>query len=265
MLPNAMARRSPCGSHPATTLPEDCRCGNRRTIFPCESRPTGLLGTTTSLSVSESAISSMTPFSTPNRSARMTASAPCNASRLSLAAAAPRPIAAASFRADSVSALERRRVSPPDASRRAMTDPSPPVPMIAVLMTRTRLSSALLGRPVSGRPVPFWVRGLSDFDDVSVGIADVAADLVLVLFGRRQELSATGAPFGIHGRDVLDPDIQEAAHPVGIAWRLQSPRRLVVRRAAPAVDDDPAVGQRDVGQPSGAREGQPPVDYFGVE
>jgi hypothetical protein len=72
-----------------------------------------------------------------------------------------------------------------------MTDPSPPVPMIAVLMTRTRLSSRLLGWPMSGRPVPFWVRGLSDFDDVSVGIADVAADLVLVLFGWRQEFSAT--------------------------------------------------------------------------
>jgi hypothetical protein len=96
MVPNAMARRAPCGSHPATTLPEDCRCGRRRMVFPCASRPTGLLGTTTSLSVSGSAISSMTPFSTPNRSARMMASAPYNASRLSLAAAAPRPIAAAS-------------------------------------------------------------------------------------------------------------------------------------------------------------------------
>jgi hypothetical protein len=96
MVPNAMARRAPCGSHPARTLPEDCRCGRRRMIFPCASRPTGLLGTTTRLSVSGSAISSMTPFSTPNRSARMMASAPYNASRLSLAAAAPRPIAAAS-------------------------------------------------------------------------------------------------------------------------------------------------------------------------
>ena len=95
---------------------------------------------------------------------------------------------------------------------------------------------------MSGRPVPFWVRGLSDFDDVSVGIADVAADLVLVLFGRRQEFRATGAPFGVHGRDVFDPDIQEAADPVGIAWRLQRDRRLVVRRSTPNVDDDPAVG-----------------------
>ena len=33
MLPNAIARRAPSGSHPATTLPEDCRCGSRRTIL----------------------------------------------------------------------------------------------------------------------------------------------------------------------------------------------------------------------------------------
>ena len=80
----------------------------------------GLLGTTTSLSVSESAISSMTLSSTVNRSARTTASAPCNASRLSTATSAASPISAASVRADSRSALERRRVSPPEASRRAM-------------------------------------------------------------------------------------------------------------------------------------------------
>ena len=104
-----------------------------------------------------------------------------------------------------------------------MTDPSPPVPMIAVLMTRTRLSSRLLGWPVSGRPVPFWVRGLSDFDDVSVGIADVAADLVLVLFGRRHEFSATGAPFGVHGRDVFDLE------PVSCRTRIPSPSTARVK------------------------------------
>ena len=58
-------------------------------------------GTTTSLPVSGSAISSMTPFSTVNRSARTTASAPCNASRLPAATTAARPIFAASVRADS--------------------------------------------------------------------------------------------------------------------------------------------------------------------
>jgi hypothetical protein len=77
---------------------------------------------------------------------------------------------------------------------------------------------------------------------MTVGIADVATDFVLVLFRRRQELSTPGAPLGIHGVDVFDPDIEKAADPVGIARRLQGDRRLVVGRASAAIDDDPAVG-----------------------
>src|ERR1700750_2784985 len=41
------------------------------------------------------------------------------------------------------------------------------------------------------------------FDQMTVGIANVAALLVRVLFRRRQELSTPGAPFGVHGIDVL--------------------------------------------------------------
>ena len=73
-------------------------------------------------------------------------------------------------------------------------------------------SLGLLGgrtrRPVSGRPVTLWVRGLTDFDQMTVRIADVAALLELVLFRRRQEFSTPGAPFGVHGVDVFDPDGQ---------------------------------------------------------
>src|SRR6202453_4547000 len=94
-------------------------------------------------------------------------------------------------------------------------------------------------RPVSGRPVTLWVRGLPHFDQVTVGIADVAALLVLVLFRRRQEVSTPGAPFGVHGIDVFDPDIKEAADPVRIAWRLQDDRRLVVGRGSAAGGDEP--------------------------
>ena len=47
----------------------------------------------------------------------------------------------ASVRADSGPALESRRVSPPEASWRAMTDPIPPVPMIAVVMTEPSSAS----------------------------------------------------------------------------------------------------------------------------
>jgi hypothetical protein len=59
---------------------------------------------------------------------------------------------------------------------------------------------------------------LTHFDQMTVGIADVATDLVLVLLRRRQELRTTGAPFGVHGLDVLDPDVEEAAHGVVVAW-----------------------------------------------
>ena len=95
---------------------------------------------------------------------------------------------------------------------------------------------------MSGRPVPLWVGGLPHFDQVTVRIADVAADLVLVLFVRRQELSTPGAPLRIHGVDVFDPDIEEAADPVGIARGLQGDLRLVVGRASAGIDDDPGVG-----------------------
>jgi len=79
------------------------------------------------------------------------------------------------------------------------------------------------------------------FDQMTVGIADVAALLVRVLFRRCQELSTPCAPFGIHGIDVFDPDIKEAADPVGITRRLQDDRRLVVGRSAAGIDDNPAV------------------------
>jgi hypothetical protein len=46
--------------------------------------------------------------------------------------------------ADSRSALESRRVSPPEASWRALTDPIPPVPMTAVVMTGNLLSVTVL-------------------------------------------------------------------------------------------------------------------------
>jgi hypothetical protein len=54
---------------------------------------------------------------------------------------------------------------------------------------------------------------------MTVRIADVAALLVLVLFRRCQELSTPGAPLGVNGLDVFDPDIEEAAdHSRSASW-----------------------------------------------
>ena len=91
-----------------------------------------------------------------------------------------------------------------------MVDPSPPVPMTAVITggdlpasrgsTAAVRSIALRGSPsdvLDGQwagPVALWVRSLPDFDQVAIRIADVAADFVLVLFRRRQEIG----PLALH-------------------------------------------------------------------
>src|SRR5205807_2574639 len=46
--------------------------------------------------------------------------------------------------------------------------------------------------------------------------------------------------------EVSDSDIEEAAYPIWVTGRLQDDGWLVVGRAAADVDDDPAVGERDV-------------------
>ena len=109
-----------------------------------------------------------------------------------------------------------------------------------------------------GDPVPLRVGGLSHFDQVTVGITDVAADLVLVLLRGRQELSAPRAPFGVHPRHVLDPDVDEAAHPIWVGGRLEGDLRLVVGRASAGIDDDPTIGQCDVGRPAGTEKAATP-------
>src|SRR5579875_1168843 len=96
---------------------------------------------------------------------------------------------------------------------------------------------------------------------MTVGIADVAPLLVLVLLRRRQELSAPGAPLRVHVLDVPDPDIEEAADPAGIARRLQRDGG----RASAYVDDDPAIGQCHIGQPTRTGEDDPAAQHLGVK
>jgi hypothetical protein len=94
---------------------------------------------------------------------------------------------------------------------------SPSLRLVRLTSIRCRIGPARRSargrarRPVGGRPVTLWVGGLAHLDQMTVGIADVAALLVLVLFWRRQELSTPAAPLGVHGVNVFDPDIQEAA------------------------------------------------------
>jgi hypothetical protein len=136
----------------------------------------------------------------------------------------------------------------------------------ATIAHRLRNGRPRLGqtrRPVSGRPVTLRVCGLPNFDQMSVRIADVATDLVLVLLRRCQELSTSGAPFGVHGRDVFDPDVEEAADAVEITWCLEGDRGLVVGRASANIDDDPTVGQCNICHPSG--EDHPAAEHLSIE
>src|ERR1700677_2367092 len=81
------------------------------------------------------------------------------------------------------------------------------------IAVRPSSSGHCFGDEPSGprRPVTLRISGLPHLDQITVGIADVATDLVLVLLGRRQELSTPGTPFLVDGCDVFDPDIEEAA------------------------------------------------------
>lgn len=99
--------------------------------------------------------------------------------------------------------------------------------------------------PFGGQPVSLWVGGLPDFDEVTVWISDAATRLVLMLLRPSQELSSPGTPSGVRGLDVRDPDVEEAADTVRIAWRLKGDRGLVVSRTPAGVNDDETVGESE--------------------
>src|SRR5690242_10613100 len=69
---------------------------------------------------------------------------------------------------------------------------------------------------------------LPDFDQVPVGVANVAAELASSIDRRREELRPAGAPLVVDGLDVRDAYVEEAADVVGISWRLERDGRLVV-------------------------------------
>src|SRR3984885_14946438 len=150
-----------------------------------------------------------------------------------------------------------------------MADPMPPVPMIAVVMMETSApsgSSLRLARwPLIGEPISPRVRRLSHFDQMTIGIADITTDFVLVLLRRRQEFRTASAPFGVHSVHVRHAYIEETADPVEIGRRLKGDLRLVVGRPSADVDDDPTVRQLDIPEPSGSGERIPAPEHIGVE
>ena len=73
---------------------------------------------------------------------------------------------------------------------------------------------------------------------------EIAAEMFLSRTTIKSEALSIYRKLGASSRSqaVLDPDIEKAADPVGIAWRLEGDRGLVVGRASAGIDDDPAVG-----------------------
>src|SRR5579859_2775486 len=100
---------------------------------------------------------------------------------------------------------------------------------------------------------------------MTIGIAEIAADFVLVLLRWRQEFRTARAPLRVHSMDVRHSYIEETADPVGIGGRLKGDLRLVVGRPPTDVDDDPTVRQLDIGETSGSGEGIPAAEHIRVE
>ena len=101
-------------------------------MFPCASRPTGLLGTIDELAGLRIGVSSMSSRAPQPQRENDGIGA---AQRVTVVDGDDRSSTDSCSQGrvpDSLLALESRRVSPPEASRRAMTDPIPPVPIMAV-------------------------------------------------------------------------------------------------------------------------------------
>src|SRR5580658_787109 len=76
-------------------------------------------------------------------------------------------------------------------------------------------------------------RELADFDDVSIGIADVASRLVIMIIERlAQKFRAFGLPTPITSPNIRHPQIQERTQAVRIGRRLENHFGLVRRGSA---------------------------------
>jgi hypothetical protein len=80
---------------------------------------------------------------------------------------------------------------------------------------------------------------LSDLDEVSVGVAHVAANLGAAINRRGQKGRALGRPFLVDLFDVGYTEVEECADTVEVGGDLEVDVWFVVGWAAARVDDDP--------------------------
>src|SRR5580700_10580543 len=102
--------------------------------------------------------------------------------------------------------------------------------------------------PLTGRTSAVReVCALSDLDNVSVWIADVAANLTVLGNWLRDELSSSTFPLFIAGLNIRNADIHKAADLIRVGGDAERYRRLVRGGPATDVDDEPRV--RDLNVP----------------
>ncbi len=144
----------------------------------------------------------------------------------------------------------------------------------AIRMSKLRIKVSGCMRSMTGAEIFCAIRSyLATADRHGIGALDAltraAIGQPLDPRNSGHHLTRTSLPHGSyppltsdHRRRKTYP-VTEAADPVGITRRLQDDRRLVVGRSSAAIDDDPAVGQRNIDWISG--KGHPAAEYFGVE
>ena len=76
-------------------------------------------------------------------------------------------------------------------------------------------------------------------------------------------MRAPGTPFGVHGVDVGDPDVEEAADPIGVARRLEGDRGLVVGGASATLMMMKLLASCDIGRLR--TEDHRAAEYLGIE
>src|SRR5262249_18049390 len=86
-----------------------------------------------------------------------------------------------------------------------------------------------------------WLR-LPHLDQMAIRVSDVRADLADMVLWLGEKLRASGRPFFVCLLNVRHSDVHEGAGAVRVGRGGQGHGRLVIRRPAADVQDDPGVG-----------------------
>src|SRR5215471_2857878 len=87
-----------------------------------------------------------------------------------------------------------------------------------------------------------WRGRLPHLDQMAIRVSDVRADLAAMVLWLGEKLRASGRPFLVRLLNIRHPDVHEGAGAVRVGRGGQGHGRLVIRRPAADVQDDPGVG-----------------------